>query len=580
MNTATKKFISWYLLSLGQINRARFFLCLLIIGACFEAIGVAAVVPLVNIYSGDDLQSYINLFQNINIDLNSFDKAYLQLLLLGMLSAVIVLSIVFRLISNYILLKFGLEREFYLSTLIFKKLIHKNLSWHNNNSMTEVKRAIISEVNTTVNAGLISYLTIFSQTCVACLIFCILLIYNPTVAISAILISIVCYMGLYFSIKDKLHHNGRLRFSSNDERFRVIDNTFTSPKVVLANQLENKMTQEFSSGARTYSHSQVVVQVLKQLPRYAFEALTFAILLSSLAYGTYVGLDPNNFAPTLLVFVFAWYRALPAVQQIYSSKTQFDASKPSIQMIYQFLEDNFNEKILNDSTDNKITFNESVSFKNVYFCYENKDLIFSDFSCIIKKGEMVGICGESGSGKTTFVDLICGLLTPSNGKIFADDKEINHQNRSMWLKNISYVSQFPLIFNDSIIENIVLNQYDKSKIDSSRLEKCWRAACLDEFLDYDSVLNDDRRLIDNGSQLSGGQRQRISLARALYREASIIILDEATNALDIELQNKVLESLRLFSKTITIIIISHQSEVLDFCSQKIYIKSLANEGKK
>ena len=212
---------------------------------------------------------------------------------------------------------------------------------------------------------------------------------------------------------------------------------------------------------------------------------------------------------------------------------------------------------------------KSFEFKNVFFKYPSSvEYILEDINFKLKKNETIGIFGKSGSGKTTFVDLITCVLYPTNGTILVDDKVIaNSSDIRNFQNTLGYISQNYYILDDTIEQNIVFG-IEKNKIDYNLLNKVLHEAQLYDFV-FNLPLKLETEIGDGGIQLSGGQKQRVCIARSLYLNRDILILDEATNALDYETEKKIINLIYSFKTTKTIIIISHKKELLNLCD-KIY----------
>ena len=216
-----------------------------------------------------------------------------------------------------------------------------------------------------------------------------------------------------------------------------------------------------------------------------------------------------------------------------------------------------------------VKFNKKIELKNICFKYiSGNHNVINNLSFSIKHGTFFGIKGESGSGKTTLLNLIAFLLKPNSGKIIVDDNEINDLNFLSWRNNISIVNQIPFLKNETIKENIALDQ-KVEEIDKLKISKCINIACVNDFI-KEFELKENHKVHENGGNLSGGQRQRIAIARALYRQSKIIILDEPTSGLDKKTEIKLLNNLKEL-KNVTFIIVSHSERVLSFCDDLISI---------
>ena len=316
--------------------------------------------------------------------------------------------------------------------------------------------------------------------------------------------------------------------------------------------------------------AQARVRIIQQLPRFLIE--TFLVILVGITVGYFALLGTNfiEFIPILGTVVFAAQRIVPVIHSAYASYTGLRAGLPTLGSIIASLPSV--EQTNNDQPykGGPLSFDHKIEFENVNFRYpKNSSDILSDVNFDIHKGDFVGIVGRSGAGKSTLLDIMLGLLVNDTGTIKVDGRVVNQSNIIAWRKNIRTVPQRIFLANTSIENNIVSGQ-PNSPIDKVRLEKAITLSCLDQVL---NELPDGVKTIihENGARLSGGQQQRIALARALYADPEILILDEGTNALDELTEKSVFENLRSYRHDLTVILVTHRNEALRFCDKVLYV---------
>jgi len=261
--------------------------------------------------------------------------------------------------------------------------------------------------------------------------------------------------------------------------------------------------------------------------------------------------------PTLSLFVIAMYRLLPSVNRIISSFHTIIYHHQSIEIITNELAQD--KEML--GTD-KINFSSSVTLQNVQFSYESENC-FSNLNLSIKKGDKIAFIGHSGSGKSTILDLIMGILIPKNGEIKVDNVLLNKGNIQAWRSKIGYIPQEIFLFNGTVSENVCFGR----KEDQDKLKEVLRIAKIMDFLEMKQGL--DTPVGDAGVQLSGGQMQRIAIARAIYGDPEVLVLDEATSALDTEKEDAIMQEILQISKEKTLIISAHRLNTIKSCN-KIY----------
>ena len=277
----------------------------------------------------------------------------------------------------------------------------------------------------------------------------------------------------------------------------------------------------------------------------------------------------NSALPIVSLYVFAGYRLMPAVQQIYESFTQLTFIGPSLDKLY---DDISNLDEYNISVENKqiLSFKKKISLKNINFNYPNSQRkILQNINLSIDSKSTIGIVGATGSGKTTTVDIILGLLEPQLGTLEVDGKIITKENRRSWQHSIGYVPQQIFLADDTIAANIAFG-IDYENINQDAIEKASKIANLHDFVLAELPNKYQTTIGERGVKLSGGQRQRIGIARAIYHNPQLLILDEATSALDNQTERAVMDAINNLGKNITIVVIAHRLNTIKKCD-KIYL---------
>lgn len=276
----------------------------------------------------------------------------------------------------------------------------------------------------------------------------------------------------------------------------------------------------------------------------------------------------NNALPFISLYAFAGYRLMPALQQIYASFSKFVFIGPSLDKIY----DDF-KKLKTSETqhpDETVEFNKMINLKNIHFNYPNTSrTALKNISLSISANTTVGFVGATGSGKTTIIDIILGLLEAQKGNLNVDGMAITEKNRNSWQRYIGYVPQHIFLSDDTIAANIAF-VVDLKNINQKAVENAAKIANLHEFVSDELPEKYQTKIGERGIRLSGGQRQRIGIARALYRKPKLLILDEATSALDNQTEKAVMEAVNNLSKSITIILIAHRLNSVKKCD-KIFL---------
>ena len=270
-----------------------------------------------------------------------------------------------------------------------------------------------------------------------------------------------------------------------------------------------------------------------------------------------------NALPIIGLYVFAGYRLMPAIQQIYVSFTRITFAIPSVEKLYEELKNL--KKFKAQQNEGIISFNKSITLKNVYYNYPNSSrTALKNLNLNIPANSSIGLVGTTGSGKSTAVDIILGLLEPQKGSLEIDGQVINNKNLRSWQRSIGYVPQHIYLSDDTIEANIAFGLEPKH-INKYLVEKSSKIANLHNFVTIELPKKYETTIGERGIRLSGGQRQRIGIARALYHNPKVLILDEATSALDNQTEEAVMDAINNISNEITIILIAHRLNTVKDC---------------
>ena len=275
--------------------------------------------------------------------------------------------------------------------------------------------------------------------------------------------------------------------------------------------------------------------------------------------------------PLIGILTLGAQRLLPVIQQIYVSWANIQSSRSSVEDTIDFLDQEIPETITSGLF-NKVSFKNNITIKNLSFRYaDDEPWVLKDINLIIKKGSITGFIGSTGTGKSTLIDIIMGLLKPTKGSLFVDGEEINNDNICSWRSHIAEVPQMIFLSDDTIQNNIALG-VDPTSINKIKVKESAKRAKIDNIIEswpkkYSSLVG------ERGVRLSGGQRQRIGIARAIYKESDVLIFDEATSALDSKTEKKVIDDINNLGESLTIMMIAHRISTLEKCDQVVELEN-------
>ena len=554
-----------YLLTPQECKRAVLLLLMILVMALLDMMGVASILPFMAILTNPSLIETNLILNNMYLILNKFGVENNQqfLFALGILVfLILIFSLFFKALTTYFQIRFIQMREYTIGKSFVEGYLHQPYSWFLNHHSAELGKNILSEVGGVVG-GMRNLLELISKGMVAIAIIVLLILADPKLAL-IISLSIGMFYGvIFFSIRSYIKRIGKIRLENNELRFLSVSEAFGAIKEVKVGGLEQAYIKQFSKSAKTFALTQASSSILSQLPRYFLEAIAFGGIMLIILYKMKITGSFNNALPVISLYVFAGYRLMPALQNIYRSFTQLTFVAPAVDKLY---DDKKNLKPFHSNQDKKfLDFNNSISLKNIHYNYPNASrTALKDINLNIPAKSTVGLVGATGSGKTTTVDIILGLLEAQKGTLEVDGKIITKQNSRSWQQSIGYVPQHIYLSDDTIAGNIALG-VDPIDIDQEVIEKVCKIANLHNFV-MDELPNKYLTSVgERGVRLSGGQRQRIGIARALYHNPKVLILDEATSALDNETEKAVMDAIDNLSKDITIILIAHRLNTVKNC---------------
>ena len=348
-----------------------------------------------------------------------------------------------------------------------------------------------------------------------------------------------------------------------------LNQAFGSIKDIIIMGKKNFIHNIFNKENQVYESNNMFVTVLSKFPKIIFEVFAIVSIFIFIFIISHSDIEKNQIIVLLSLIAVVIARILPSYNLIASSINRIQFSKPSLNLIYQEIKKIDFEIDDLQKSEEELFFKNEILLKDVCFGYdENQNFLIDNFNEKISLGSVVGITGPSGSGKTTLINLITGFFNPKKGKILMNGKDIR-QSKSIWMNSIGYVGQEVYLLDESIKKNIAFG-IDENKINIERVNYAIKIARLDETI---KKLKDGIETIvgDRGVRISGGQKQRIGIARAIYRDPKIIILDEATSSLDNKLELEIISSLIQNKKDMTIVMVAHRLTTLKDCKKIFYL---------
>jgi ATP-binding cassette, subfamily B, bacterial PglK len=534
----------------------------------FEIAILSFVKPIIDFFTGssDKIDNFI--FNNISF-LNSLSFELSLVIFFCVFLSRSFLSI----ILSYLRHKLTKSIHDNLSTKIYENYLLKDYSFFLNNNSSNLISNLILEIEK-FSYKLMDSVTFFLVDLFIILTVTLYLLINYFESTLLLFFVTGTFAStFYFFYKKHFKFLGEIRILYDKKKVSTLQKSFYIIDFIKLSGLEKYFINSFKKETTISSHSNMKMSFISELPRNLLELIIVIIgslILFFLYY--YFSLSKQIVLSTLGLFIVAMFRILPSVNRILYALNNIKYYYPTTDIIYEEIKNiDLNNKKIISEVSSKIEFQDKIELKNISFEYlENKEKILHNLNFTIKKNQIIGILGKNGSGKSTFLNIFVGLLSPNEGGLFIDDKNV-HQTKSQYQKLLGYVPQKTLLTDDTVRKNITFDFTD-SKFDKKMYSDAVSKSELGEIIE-NLAEKDNTLLGERGTKLSGGQQQRVSIARAMYRDPEIIILDEATSALDEETEKKIIMNLvsKLKGKK-TILIVSHNKDLFKFCDHVYELK--------
>jgi len=555
-----------YLLTPRERNYGGFLLLMALVMAFIDMIGVASILPFVAVLTNPSLIETNIILKTIFQYSNNFGIQTNQhfMFILGIIVFVLfVTSLAFKALTTYLQLIFINMREYSIGKRLIENYVHQPYSWFLDKHSADLGKSILSEVALVVQNSLNPLIQIITQFFVALAIVSFLIFNNPILSLIAFLTLVITYVLTYTLVRKRLTYIGEERLKKNKLRFTAVGEVFNAFKEIKVGVLEKIYIKRFTDPAKTLARHEASAKVLATIPHFALEAIAFGGMLLLILFLMSKTGTLTAVLPLIALYAFAGYRLMPAIKQIYIGIAQLRFVGPSLDSLVDDLK---SLKVLNlNENHNFLRLNKKITLNNIHYNYPNSSItVIKDISLSIPARSTIGIVGPTGSGKTTTVDTILGLLEPTKGTLEIDNIIINKGNYRSWQRTVGYVPQQIYITDDTVAANIAFG-VDYKNINQEAVEHAAKISNLHDFVINELPMQYKTKVGERGVKLSGGQRQRIGIARALYHKPQLLIMDEGTSSLDNITEYIIMETISKIKKDITIILIAHRLNTVKNC---------------
>lgn len=560
------------ILTAKQKKECAFIIFTMIIGAILEAIGIGTILPLISVIENENIFLQYPLLQQCANFAGIQTHTQLIIALSILLIAVFVFKNIYLAWQLRLQINFSLKNQIYFSKMLMREYLLKPYLYHLNHNSAIILRNVNSSGAIIFSNMYVSVFQLLTEIVTAIIIWVMILALDPFTATVAAGFIIVILYTIIKAFRKKIAEQGEKQNKYSVSYIKWVNQGLGAIKETKVLRKESYFLEEFSKAYEEYCDTNRKFLFLNQVPRMIIESTVVCGLLLLIIIKILIGTPTNEIVPLLGVLALGAFRLMPSANRIVNLSNNIRFNMPFLNELYDEYIDIrnnstlINNTLLNTNVSKKLRFDKEIRINDIKFNYLNNKDVLHDISFIIPKGKFVGIIGSSGAGKTTFVDILLGLLEPTDGCITVDGVDIFSNIRG-WQVNLAYVPQSIYLIDGTIKENIALGVAE-NEIDDELINKVLHMAELYDFV-YSQPDNINTNVGERGVKLSGGQRQRIGIARALYQQPEVLILDEATSALDNETEKSITDTILKLKGKMTIIAIAHRISTLKQCDFKV-----------
>lgn len=563
---------AWRLLEVDERRRALSVLLIVVIVGLFSATMVGSVFPFLAVLADRDAIARIPLLNAIYTQLG-FTSEYHFVIALGFASlTVILVATAMQILRAFSIYMFCARQAESIGVRLLEKYLRQPYAFFLNEHSGNLQTRVLSVSYQIIDQFYRPAAEIIAAAISAVAILALIFWYAPLISLYCILALGSIYGLTYAATRRKIARHAKIFFDANQSRFRIASEAIGGFKAIKILGRERTYVDRFRKPAHQAAHAQIITGVTTEIPNYVLQALAFGgiiglALVLAASGETDDHVDIGELLPILGLFAFAGQRLLPELQRIYAAFTQMQHGHIAVSTLYHDLielEEGDRERV---GGKERLDLIEYLEFDKVNFTYQNAERPgLQSLSVRIQAGERIGVVGTTGAGKSTFADILLGLIRPDSGTVSVDGTALTSENIRSWQKSLGYVPQDIYLIEGSITQNVAFGRVP-DEIDHARVATACEIAQLSAFIETDLPDGLDTLVGERGVRLSGGQRQRIGIARALYSDITCLVLDEATSALDPVTEQEVMSGIKFLPAELTTIQIAHRLSTVAHCDR-------------
>jgi ATP-binding cassette subfamily B protein len=552
-------------------KQAFLLLFLIFVASAFELITIASLVPFLGVITVPQ-KVFENSLAAPFIDyLNINDPSEIALPFTVLFCVAIIASAFIRIMHIWFSTRLAYAIGNDLSCRVFSNSLNKSYAHFLSSNSSELVNSVATKINVVIQNVVYPCISLFGASIMLLIILGVLFILQPIVSLVLIVSFGLFYLGIILYIRKKLYKNSLRVSSESAKQVKIIQESLGGIRDVIIDRNQEFYVSIFTKVDYLYRRAQASTSIIGQSPRFIIEASGIIGIAIFALFNTSSSEELGYTVALLGALAYGAQRLMPILQLAFSSYSSLQGGYMGLADILAILDEKNSSNLGNVEVD----FDHEIAITNGSFGYQDSsEPVFTSLNVNIRKGDRIGIVGETGCGKSTFVDCLMGLLSFDDDSLKVDGVSLDDSNVVSWRRRIAHVPQTVYLCDGTVLENIAFGvPFDEIEID-----RVMEAAEIAQISDFIQTLPDGYHSIvgERGSQLSGGQIQRIGIARAFYKQAEVIIFDEATSALDQKTEKNVMEAIERHDNRCTIVIIAHRKSTLSFCSK--ILEFTKNEG--
>lgn len=530
----------------------------MLLASILETLGIASIFPLINFLT--DQEKSINFLDDFFINFSFFESNYM-ILLIGIIFLIYLIKNIFLSFYYWFENSFAYNTRFNLGVRLFRGYLNSPYKFHLKNSSSILVTKIVQETSI-FGSAIMNLSALITETMVVIGITSLLLIIKPYETFYVIMIILSASLIFYYLTKKITFKLGKFLVTAQKSSMKILNESLRSLQEIIIFRVSEYFYKLFKSKSMEVSELGYKMSFINRMPKIWFEMVAVAIISFIIIYSALQNESTVSTLGTLGIFFLSALKIIPSVNKILVALQSIRYSETAVTSLSNDIELFQNENISNKENlkFKKLNFKQNIIFKNIGFKFTSEtEEILKDINFEIKKNEFIAIIGKTGSGKTTFLNLLMGLLKPTSGQITVDESDINNHIKE-WRSNLGFVPQNINLLDESLKKNIAYGLND-NQISEANIDKSIELSQLSTFL-QNNKKQIEMSIGESGIKISGGQKQRIAIARALYNNPEILILDEPTSSLDPVTTSKLFDTLKKLNNEKTIILVSH--DIKDF----------------